>query len=126
MRHYNDKVIAKVGYYLLGDNGVTGFALPDIEGVTYKERKLDDSIVPLSKGKYILGGRMYLEYSETLKKRLINRLFTNDDQIAIMLNKDLSKSDLEMYEFMQGWRVYFSEIITKIKKLENEGNLEEY
>lgn len=38
------------------------------------------------------------------KKRFINKQFSIDDQIAIILNKDDSDEDLLLYKKMQEWR----------------------
>ena len=40
----------------------------------------------------------------TLKSKIIARQFTNDDQIAIILNKDDSEEDLMLFNKMQEWR----------------------
>ena len=44
-------------------------------------------------------------------------IWSNDDQIAIILNKD--NGDNEMYNFMQEWRKWFSDITHNIEKLYN-------
>ena len=38
------------------------------------------------------------------KSKFVNKQFTNDDQIAIMLNKDDSEEDLLLFDKMQEWR----------------------
>ena len=49
-----------------------------------------------------------------LKSKFVNKQFTNDDQIAIMLNKDDSEEDLLLFNKMQEWRVWAGFIAKKI------------
>jgi hypothetical protein len=41
---------------------------------------------------------------EQLKTKYIKKIFSNDDQIALILNKDKSPEDLELFNKMQEWR----------------------
>lgn len=41
-----------------------------------------------------------------LKSKIISRQFTNDDQLAIILNKDDSEEDLLLFNKMQEWRIW--------------------
>lgn len=52
----------------------------------------------------IIPNGTYGEY----KKRLINKIFSNDDQIALILNKDFDQDSSVAFEEMQKWREYFS------------------
>ena len=45
------------------------------------------------------------------KKGLINKIFSNDDQIALILNKDSNEESSIAFEEMQNWRSYFSNFI---------------
>jgi hypothetical protein len=68
----------------------------------------------------------FVAYSESLKdylscteykdwkKKWINKQFTNDDQIAIMLNKDNSEEDLLLFNKMQEWREWSGIMAKKI------------
>lgn len=49
-----------------------------------------------------------------LKSKFVNKQFTNDDQIAIMLNKDDSEEDLLLFDKMQEWRAWAGIIAKKI------------
>ena len=49
-----------------------------------------------------------------LKSKFVNKQFTNDDQIAIMLNKDDSEEDLFLFDKMQEWRAWAGIIAKKI------------
>ena len=49
------------------------------------------------------------------KKGLIGKIFSNDDQIALILNKDIDNESSIAFDEMQKWRSYFSTFIkTKI------------
>ena len=48
------------------------------------------------------------------KKKWVNKQFTNDDQIAIILNKDDSEEDLFLFNKMQEWREWSGVIAKKI------------
>lgn len=58
------------------------------------------------------------ETYDHLKSRIIKKLFSNDDQIAIILNKDDSEEDLLIYNKMQEWRAWAGIVAKKIKNLE--------
>ena len=49
-----------------------------------------------------------------LKSKFVNKQFTNDDQIAIILNKDDSEEDLLLFNKMQEWRAWAGIIAKKI------------
>lgn len=57
---------------------------------------------------------------DKIKETFIKYIFTNDEQIAIMLNYQDSKTvqHKEIYNNMQGWRKWISEEINKIKENE--------
>ena len=56
---------------------------------------------------------------EQLKAKYIKRLFSNDDQIAIMLNKGNSEEDDLLYEKMQEWREWSGRLAKKVISLKN-------
>lgn len=52
------------------------------------------------------------------KTRMIKARYSNDDQIAIILNKDSgSEDDRIAYERMQAWREYAAQVATKIMEI---------
>ncbi len=53
-----------------------------------------------------------LDYT-SIKTALIKARYTNDDQIAIVLNQDDSEEDSWLYEEMQRWRDFASEVAKK-------------
>ena len=52
-----------------------------------------------------------------LKKKFVNKQFTNDDQIAIILNKDYSAEDSLLFNKMQEWREWSGKIAKEIIKI---------
>lgn len=117
MKQYNEKMIAEAGKYLLASNGGRMFRLPYNEELTYEERDLDISKVRANAdGSVSIDGFNFNLPEGSEKKYLVSLLFSNDDQIAIILNKEQSEEGAEMFEFMQAWRVFFSDIIRIIKE----------
>ena len=51
------------------------------------------------------------------KKKFVNKQFTNDDQIAIILNKDESEEDTFLFNKMQEWRAWAGIIAKEIVKI---------
>lgn len=49
---------------------------------------------------------------EGIKTKIIKSRYSNDDQIAIMLNKDKSDNDMLDYQRMQDWRDFAQRIAT--------------
>lgn len=84
-----------------------------------EEVEIGDDVIELNTDRYVIGNKFGIEYSDNLKRDLVNKVFSNDDQIAIMLNYQESKTNenKEMMNLMQGWREWFSDIITKIKEI---------
>ena len=109
MKRYGDKIIAEVGNVL--SNGKShAFAFKYNENHEYTEEAIGDDIKEVSGG-YLIKGVMHLSKKDATKKYLISKLWTNDDQIAIILNKDRSDEDAAMYEFMQKWREWFGNFL---------------
>ena len=50
-----------------------------------------------------------MEYA-SIKERIIKSRYSNDDQIAIMLNRERSEEDNVLYQKMQEWREFAAEI----------------
>lgn len=51
---------------------------------------------------------------DSVKMSIIHSRYSNDDQIAIMLNKDASEEDAMYYQKMQEWREFAAEIAKSI------------
>lgn len=57
-----------------------------------------------------------MEYA-SIKERIIKNRYSNDDQIAIMLNRERSEEDNVLYQKMQEWREFAAEIAKKVQSL---------
>lgn len=57
-----------------------------------------------------------MEYA-SIKERIIKSRYSNDEQIAIMLNRERSKEDNVLYLKMQEWREFAAEIAKKVQYL---------
>lgn len=69
------------------------------------------SIQDVSKVKFYFSKNDYA----TVKTEMIKKRYSNDDQIAIMLNKDSGlEEDLFAYQKMQEWREWASIVASKI------------
>lgn len=117
MIKYRNKMIAAVGHYLISSNGKRGFSIPIEEGISYTEKELTTIVEKRPYNSVSIGGVFNIKVTDNIKKTLITSIWSNDDQIAIMLNKD--NGDNEMYNFMQEWRKWFSDIVHNIEKLYN-------
>lgn len=53
------------------------------------------------------------------KTHIVKIRYSNDDQIAIILNKDNSEEDLLRYNKMQEWRVWAGQLANKILEMLN-------
>lgn len=115
MIQYNNRLIPDVGKcFKVANKYVLTCAIDD----DYEEVEIGEDIVELFTNHYILGGKFEIVFSPDIKKKLIHQLFSNDDQIAILLNYQLSKTveNKTKYNLMQNWRQWFSVIINKIKE----------
>ena len=80
--------------------------------------KFNDGFVEI----YLLEHRKNLDYAGW-KKEIISWLFNNDDQIAIILNKDSGEEeDLLRYNKMQEWREWAGQLAHKILEILNINN----
>lgn len=112
-----NKTYADVGYVLKYKNKVA-FSFEDVDEKDVLETKLN--LENMQKiGKFVAysdGLKEYIsctEYKEW-KKKWVNKQFTNDDQIAIILNKDDSEEDSLLFNKMQAWREWSGVIAKKI------------
>lgn len=83
-----------------------------------------DNIIKFNNGFveiYLLEHRKNLDYAGW-KKEIISWLFNNDDQIAIILNKDNSEEDLLRFNKMQEWREWAGQLANKILEMLNINN----
>lgn len=117
-------VYANAGKYLTLD-GVAGYVFLKSEH-TPLEREVDISDLNVegdtaSWNKRMFSLRAITEYSFSyLKTRLIHLRYSNDEQIALLLNKDDSEEDALLYQQMQQWRRYASKVAHQIMSVVNE------
>lgn len=113
---------ADAGYYLKRGSSIAYFFENSDEEVQEIEATVDDmhkvgSIILWSKDKLaqrVFKNGAYADY----KKAIIQKKYSNDDQIAIMLNKDSGEEiDLLAYQKMQEWRDWASLVAKKIMEI---------
>lgn len=114
MYKVNNKVYSEAGYILIGKN---------IKGYQFEGELSDFTEEPLSVNDMVLNGE-YVAYSgivqyvgekptyAQMKGDMVKRRYSNDDQLAIMLN-----DDEEAMRRMQEWRVWSSTVASKIMEL---------
>jgi hypothetical protein len=111
-------VYADAGYYLKRGSSIA-FQFEFSDGIIEEEIILDDMHISNSLILYsnnniaqsVINNGTYADY----KKALIKKKYSNDDQIAIMLNKDSGEEiDLLAYDKMQEWREWASIVAKKI------------
>lgn len=124
MYQVRNKVYADAGEILVGENKIGYIFLGELGEFSREEISLDDMRI---EGNFIVysNGRLRELYNpnmtyEQLKAKYIKRLFSNDDQIAIMLNKDRSEQDNELFNKMQEWRDWCGILAKKVKSVEKD------
>lgn len=112
---------ADAGYYLVG-NGAMGFNAPSSMG-PFTERALDVDNLSVDEDfirfDTIAWANPGIRSYSDAKKFLVSKRYSNDDQIAIMLNKDDSEEDALAFEKMQQWREWASLMAHKIMEIIN-------
>ena len=111
-----DFTYAEAGKYLQGEKA-RGFGAPTSLG-PYTEREISLDDLEVTEGHIKVdcinwanpGIRNYAD----AKKFVIQKRYSNDAQIAIMLNKDDSEEDALAYQKMQDWREWASIVAKKI------------
>ena len=111
-----EKIFADRGCYLkhkqLPIMGLTINGNPDeFEEVVM----LDGLNAEVEDGKVFIYDRKFVVLPDSIsytdiKKRVIKSRYTEDDQIAIILNKDLSEEDAMYFQKMQEWREFAAEV----------------
>lgn len=109
-------MIAEAGHYIT-NGGAKAMTLPYSPDEEYTEHPLNDTITHLVGDTYNVGGAFAVRLTATTKKELISLLFSYDDQMAIILNRENGDEDEEVYQFMQRWRNWFSAVIRRMKEL---------
>lgn len=121
MYQIKNKIYADAGYVLKYKNKVAfNFRDVDIKDVSEIVINFDDMFVKNNLIIYSNGLLREIKSCKTYgewKSKFINKQFTNDDQIAIMLNKDDSEEDRLLYNKMQDWRRWSGELAKKIMEI---------
>jgi len=117
MYQIKNKIYAEAGYILKYKNKIA-FSFEDVDKKDVLETKFDLENIQ-KKGKFVVysnGLKDYISCTEykDWKKKIINKQFTNDDQIAIILNKDDSSEDTLLFNKMQEWRSWASKVAKEI------------
>lgn len=126
MYKVREKVYADAGCILIGSNK-RGYAFKgDLDEFSEQRIDIDDMKVEGNFLLYSNGLVMELKPNnptyESLKAKIIKRLFSNDDQIAIILNKGRSAEDDMVFEKMQEWRDWAGVLAKKILAVLEEHN----
>ena len=107
-------------YLVHKSKGIIAFALSGDESeFEEKEFPMPIKIIDEGNGFYSIQNvpkvKFYFSKSDyaTVKTEMIKKRYSNDDQIAIMLNAQLSEEDRVYYDKMQEWRE-FSSYIAKL------------
>ena len=113
---------ADAGYYLKRGSSIAYFfedngkEIQEIEATVGDMHKIG-SIILWSENKLaqrVFKNGTYADY----KKAIIQKKYSNDDQIAIMLNKDSGEEiDLLAYQKMQEWRDWASLVARKVLEI---------
>ena len=108
MYKVRNKVYADAGSILVGSNKRGYVFLGELnefseEAISLDDMKIEGDFLVYSNGRIRELYNQNLTY-EQLKAKYIKVLFSNDDQIAIILNKDNSAEDSALFDKMQEWR----------------------
>lgn len=124
MYKVRNKVYADAGKMLVSNNRIGYCFLGELNEFSEIAITLDDMMV---EGQFLIyNNRLIRElYTpdmtyEQLKAKYIKRLFSNDDQIAIMLNKDRSAEDAELFDKMQEYRDWCGVLAKKVISMKSE------
>lgn len=124
MYEYKNNTYAEAGYILQGNRAV-GMSLPNTFA-PFTERPIDISNLTID-GKYLCFDIFKWKHNGIFtyadaKRFLVSKRYSNDDQIAIILNKDDSEEDALAYDKMQEWRAWASLVAHKVLEVINSHN----
>lgn len=117
-----NNILSEAGKLLKGDK-VEGFIVSSEFG-PFVEKDLDLSNLSVDKTFISFDNIRWINpgirtYADA-KKFIIGKRYSNDDELAIILNKDDSEEDALAYEKMQEWRAWASYFAHKImEQIEN-------
>ena len=121
MYKVRNTVYSEGGKILIGENKIGYKFDGDLEDFTeesiyIEDMKVENGFIRYSNGRIIERYNPKETY-ESLKAKIVKRQFSNDDQIAIILNKDSSPENAELYNKMQEWREWAGILANKIASL---------
>lgn len=121
MYKVRDKVYADAGKILIGQNKRGYVFQGELSEFSEEDIIIDDMRI---EGKFLIysNGRIRELYDasatyESLKAKYVKRHFSNDDQIAIMLNHGRSEDDNMAFDKMQEWREWCGVLAKKVLSL---------
>lgn len=121
MYKVRDKINAEAGKVLIGNRKIGYSFKGEIVDFTENDVIITDMVI---EGSFVVynNGMLREIYSPTTtyeeyKARFVKKLFSNDDQIAIMLNKGRSEDDDILFKKMQEWRDWCGVLAKKIISL---------
>lgn len=123
MYKVRNKVYTDAGYILIGNRRV-GYSFEGElsefkqEKIVINDMKVVGNLLVYSKGRIKEAYDTSATY-EQLKAKYVKRLFSNDDQIAIMLNRGRSPEDDVLYDKMQEWRDWCGVLAKKVVGLKD-------
>lgn len=108
MKAFNEYLIPDVGKYFKSNNTISLKVSPTAE---YTEHSINtDNIKFVGEYAFIDNAiALHIASYREMKTNFVKKLFSNDDQIAIMLNEDS-----EMLAFMNEWRDWMGTCIKKV------------
>lgn len=116
LKRYNGKRLVAIGYsfkvneaYTIKEESIDLSTIERISDSSIKVLTENDSVI-------MMGNNTKRTYGDW-KTIIVKWRYSNDDQIAIMLNKDESEEDLEKYNRMQSWREWASTLSEAIINL---------
>lgn len=124
MFKYKNKYCSEAGYLLKFSHGIMYDTTLLLKNFNEVPIDLDSAVLENNYIKFSTHIMMFypnFKY-EDWKKHIIQWRYSNDDQIAIMLNKDDSEEDKLQYEKMQEWREWASKLAKKIIQLKDENS----
>lgn len=121
MYKIKNKVYAEAGCILSGESRRGYVFQGEVEEfteqpITIDDMKVEGNFLLYSNGLILERNYPNLTYEEQ-KARIVKRLFSNDDQIAIILNKGCSEQDDLVFEKMQEYRDWAGMLAKKIVSL---------
>lgn len=121
----NDKVYSTPGFYLVHKTKPIYALVMRGDISEYEEQKLNSPLDIEIVGDMIFYQDRRLaccvkeKTHAAIKATLIKSRYSNDDQIALMLNKDNCEEDAQLYKKMQDWRDWADSFATRVMKIIN-------